>query len=80
MSQAVHSAGSAGQITSSTESTFQNSISSIESESKGSTAWWTKVRALGALIQSSQQQGTIPTGLANQLSGIVNYLYAGGGS
>jgi hypothetical protein len=80
LTQSVSSAKSSGQITASTQSSLLTAISSTKSESRGSAAWWNKVHALSNLIQSGQQQGAIPTTLASQLTGIMNYFYSGGGS
>jgi hypothetical protein len=76
MTETVHEARAAGQISASTQSNLIGAISAIHSENTGSPAWWGKVSALSSAIQTGQQKGTIPTGLANQLTGVVNYFYS----
>jgi hypothetical protein len=78
LTEIVHGASASGQITASTQSGLIGAISAIQHSSQGSATWWSKVRALSNLIQSGQQKGTIPTGLANQLTGVVNYFNSTG--
>lgn len=80
LGQMVSAAQAAGTISAAEASALSGAVNQIRATSPTSSTFTSTLRNLGNLVQNGREQGTIPTGTANEIASVLSYLYSPVGS